>query len=400
MQNFVKPIQRQRQYNQAELILAILYALIVGISRLSKTKILQGNGAFQKIIGLESYPYASSLRRFLKSIDKRANDQIVSVHNNYQQKIFSLAQPSTSIIFDFDSSVITIYGKQIEGAEVGYNPYKRGARSYHPLLCFEAHTRDYWHGILRPGGRYTSYGIIEFWKACLAKVPPRIYRIRARADSGFFDHKFIEALEEARVGYVIVAKLTKPIKRIICGGRYRVFRPQAAVAEFTYQPMGWKTPHRFVAIRRPLPDKETDQLSLFSTERYSYQVFVTNLPLKPEEVWYFYRPRAAIETDIRELKQCFSLSKIPTNSFQANQAFFSLLVFSYNIVNWFKRLCLPPQYRAATAETIRQEFLVLPAKLVNVHNRNILKLPAEYISKATLNGIIKRIDSIRLRILD
>jgi hypothetical protein len=44
------------------LVLAILYALIAGIHRLSKTKILQGNGAFQQIIGLEKFPYASSLR--------------------------------------------------------------------------------------------------------------------------------------------------------------------------------------------------------------------------------------------------------------------------------------------------------------------------------------------------
>jgi len=50
-----------RFYHPVELILAILYALIAGIPRLSKTKILQGNGAFQQIIGLKKFPYASSL---------------------------------------------------------------------------------------------------------------------------------------------------------------------------------------------------------------------------------------------------------------------------------------------------------------------------------------------------
>ena len=33
---------------------------------------------------------------------------------------------------DFDSSVITRYGKQ-EGAKKGYNPNKRGRLSHHPL---------------------------------------------------------------------------------------------------------------------------------------------------------------------------------------------------------------------------------------------------------------------------
>ncbi|MBI4726274.1 transposase [candidate division TA06 bacterium] len=164
LQKTVRQTHRQRDYNQAELILAIIYALIVGIPRLSKTKILQGNGAFQKIIGLRSYPYASSLRRFIKSITKATNDQLDSVHDSFRQKVFSLSKPSASIIFDFDSTIITVYGKYIEGAEVGYNPHKRGARSYHPLLCFEAHTRDYWHGILRSGDRYISYGSVDFLK--------------------------------------------------------------------------------------------------------------------------------------------------------------------------------------------------------------------------------------------
>ena len=42
-------------FHPVDLILAIIYALIAGIHRLSKTKILQGNGAFQQIIGLKKF---------------------------------------------------------------------------------------------------------------------------------------------------------------------------------------------------------------------------------------------------------------------------------------------------------------------------------------------------------
>jgi hypothetical protein len=70
--------QRSSYYHPIELILSILYALIAGIPRLSRTKILQGNGAFQKIIGLKKFPYASSLRRFLKRIDSQD-------HSKYHQ---------------------------------------------------------------------------------------------------------------------------------------------------------------------------------------------------------------------------------------------------------------------------------------------------------------------------
>jgi hypothetical protein len=383
--------QRSSYYHPVELVLAILYALIVGIHRLSKTRILQGNGAFQQIIGLEKFPYASSLRRFLKRVNPQVIQGISKVHDQLRLKMFYLPKPRTSLLFDLDSSILTLYGKFIEGAEVGYNPHKRGARSYHPLLCFEYHSRDFWHGLLRPGNVYTSSGAPGFFKECLRKVPPGIYRIRVRADSGFFDHKFIEPLDQEGIGYAIVAKMTRPIRKKIGSLRYNRFKKNWGSAEFLYKPFQWKKSHRFVVIRRPLPEMDSEQLTLFTLKRYTYQVFVTNLPLRAEEIWHFYRPRAAIEVTIRELKESHALAKIPTNSFQANQFYFHLLLFAYNLVNWFKRLCLPPRFQNATSETIRTEFLVLPARLVKTQHRNVLKLPSEYISKQTLDGIVQNI---------
>ena len=160
--------------------------------------------------------------------------------------------------------------------------------------------------------------------------------------------------------------------------------------------MGWKRPRHFVAIRYRLPEKETDQLCLFRTERYGYQVYVTNLELRPEEVWHFYRRRAGIELDIRELKESYALGRIPTNSFQANQVYFALLLLAYDIVNWFRRLCLPPQFQTAAVGTIRDEFLALPARLVKTGNRNVLRLPAGYVSQQTIDQIIDKIGRIKL----
>ncbi|MBI3812999.1 MAG: transposase [Nitrospinae bacterium] len=49
--------------------------------------------------------------------------------------IRSFSKPPTRVIFDLDSTVLVLYGKQ-EMARIGYNPTKRGRPSYHPLLCF------------------------------------------------------------------------------------------------------------------------------------------------------------------------------------------------------------------------------------------------------------------------
>ena len=164
LQNYVKFPYYHRRYHPVELILAMIYALIAGIHRLNKTKTLQGNGAFQQIVGLKNFPYSGSLRRFLKRVNPKTIQGINKVHDYLRLKMFYLPKPRTSLLFDFDSSVLTLYGKLIEGAERGYSPRRRGARSYHPLLCFEYHSKDFWHGILRPGNVYTSTGSVEFLK--------------------------------------------------------------------------------------------------------------------------------------------------------------------------------------------------------------------------------------------
>jgi len=396
LQKKVRFTRRSRDYHPAELILAIMYAIIVGVHRLSRTKMLQGNGAFQRIIGLEHYPYASSLRRFLKRSDAGTIQDITRVHDHLRRKMFYQSNQRTSLILDFDSTVITVYGRLIEEAKVGYNPHKRGARSYHPLLCFEYNSKDFWHGVLRPGNVYTSAGGPEFLQACIKKVPPSIYRVRVRADSGFFDREFIEPLDEKKIGYVIVAKMTHTIKRKLDGLRYRRFKGGWQAAEFHYTPMRWKARHRFIVIRRPLPEKENEQLTLFTMKRYAYQIFVTNLSLHPKSIWYFYRGRAAIETLIKELKENYALAKIPTNNFQANQAYFCLLLLAYDIVNWFRRTCLPRRFRNATLQTIRSEFLVLPARLTKSGSRNVLRLPAEYVAPKTIKMVLRDIDHFKI----
>lgn len=386
---------RRNRYQPADLVLAIVYALILGFPRLRKTKILQGNGAFQQIVGFGSYPHASSLRRFLKRIPPEINQGIGQVHDHLRQVVFCLPHPRSSLLFDFDSSVLTVYGRSIEGAEVGYNPHRHGARSYRPLLCFESRTHDFWHGILRPGNMTDRMGTVVFLNECLAKVPRQVYRLRLRADAGFFGREFLEALEVAKIGYVIVAPETIPLRRKIAALSYRQFRTEWEAAEFQYQSYGWDRPRRFVAIRHPLPEKETAQMSLIPSERYRYHVYVTNLPLRADKVWHFYCRRANVELNIRELKEHYALSKIPTKSYVGNQAYFTLLLLAYNIVNWFKRLCLPASYQTATVETIRTEFLVLPARLVNIGNRNVLKLPAEYLTQQLIDNITSRIERLR-----
>jgi len=139
----------------------------------------------------------------------------------------------------------------------------------------------------------------------------------------------------------------------------------------------------------------TAQLTLFKLGTYHYQVLVTNLRLQPLNLWRFYNDRAGTELLIRHLKGDYALGSIPTRHFFANDTYFLLLLLAYNLVNWFKRLCLPPELQIATLQTLRQRILLMPAQLVRTGNRPRLVLPASGVREVAWKQALHRIDRLK-----
>jgi hypothetical protein len=391
--------QRRGEYLPADLILALLFAIIAGLRRLNKTDVLQYNGTFLSLLGLAQFPDQTTLRRFLKRLPPPTIRQLVRLHDQLRRELFARPDSPSRLIFDLDAVVLTLYGHQ-QGARVGYNPKKRGRRSYHPLLCFEAQRQEFWHGSLRPGNAASNTGVVHFLRRCVAKVPPGFprARIRLRADAGYFSGRLVREAENLGLGYVIVAREYRGIKQRAQAARFQALRQGWEVAEFRYTPTGWKKPHRFVVVRRPLPSDpvEAKQLTLFRDHRYAYHVLVTNLGLTPWRVWQFYCPRATIEKDIRELLYDLPLGKIPTEAWVANVGFFQLVLFAYDLAHWFKRLCLPPEYLHATLETVRTDLLVVPARLVRRGGRNVLHLPRDYHHRELFEAAFGKVSKLRV----
>jgi hypothetical protein len=400
LQDYVRRPQRRSEYHSSAMILALLYAIIMGLRRINKTDILQYNGAFLEMLGLERFPDQSTLRRFLKRLAPKSIRQLVRLHDSLRAYLFPLPHQRNSLVFDVDSTVLIIYG-WAEGARVGYNPKKPGRRSYHPLLCFEAGCQEFWHGSLRPGNAGASSGAVPFLKVCLAKAPSTIARsrMRFRMDSGFYGSRVIGFLEASGCGYVMVAREYRNIKARAQACRFQSLGNGWQVAEFRDKVhRNMKHSHRFVVVRRPIPQDPEDsaQLTLFKDRTYAYHVLVTNLTLSPWRVYRFYSLRATIEKNIREFVYDYPLGKIPTDTWTANVAFFQLVLFAADIVHWFKRLCLPPQYLTTTLDSIRTDFLVLPARLVRESKRNVLKLPHDYHYQREFLAASRKVDRLRL----
>lgn len=384
--------QRNNRYAASELILALVYPILVGLGRIDATGILKRNGVFRYLTGLRTYPDSTTLRRFLLRFAHEGLNSFLRLHDALRRRMIS---SPWKMIFDLDSTVLTVYGRQ-GGARIGYNPKKRGRPSYHPLLCFEGITRDLWEGSFHPGNTHPATASIDLLKKAFLKLPPSVRETRLRADSAFYDHEIIDFLKGNGTFFAIVARLTTPLKARLGGLRFQQASGEIFVAEFFYQPMKWKQAERFIVIRRPVPEQPTWQLSLFQMKGYTYQVLVTNLPLTAYRVWRFYNERAEAELIIRELKEAYALGKIPTRQWQANVAYFHLVGFAYNLLNWFKRFCLPEPYSHRSLQTIRRDLLAIPGELVRPQGVPTMRLPASYPHRELFVKILSQITRLKI----
>ena len=95
---------RRGDYAPADLILALLFAVIAGLRRINKTEILQYNGTFLSLLGLDQFPDQSSLRRFLQRLTPDTIRQLVRLHDGLRWQLFAAPQAPSGLIFDVDSA--------------------------------------------------------------------------------------------------------------------------------------------------------------------------------------------------------------------------------------------------------------------------------------------------------
>jgi hypothetical protein len=219
------------------------------------------------------------------------------------------------------------------------------------------------HGWLRSGNCGTSRGVVEFLKEALALWGQRQKIRLLRADSGFFDDKLLSFLEQRLLPYIVVAKLTRWVKRAAQRvEQWTMLDEDYAVGEFRLKLLGWSVERRFVVIREQVREgRDSVGRKLIDVPGYTFRVFVTSCSDPPEEIWRDYNRRADMENRIACLKQFF-----------ATEAAFRAVLLLFNLLAEFQRAAGMPVYREPT--TIRTQVLTCGAILGRAGRRLVLHL--------------------------
>jgi hypothetical protein len=163
------------------------------------------------------------------------------------------------------------------------------------------------------------------------------------------------------------------LKRELGRLRYERLNPSWEIAEFEHHPRDWPHARRCIVARRPIQESDPEP-TLFVMKRYAYRAWHTNLPLTPAGVWHFYDGRAGMERRIREIREDYALSKIPTRAFEANALYLEVVRLAYNLVTAFQRTCLPEEWQSLTLRKLRHRLFWLPGELTRPQNRPTLRV--------------------------
>jgi hypothetical protein len=245
---------------------------------------------------------------------------------------------------------------------------------HHPMLAVLAEVQFVAHAWLRSGKARASRGVVEFLRETLARLPGHI-RIRClRADSGFFDGKLLDFLEEQSIPYLIVARRTHGIKPRLAGlQNWQRIDETFSASEMTLQLFGWSVPRRFIVIReRHREPVKSRQPLLFDVPGYSFRIIVTNRTEEPLTLWRDYNGRATIEERIKELKHDLGADGFCMKTFYSTEAAFRSVLFVFNLLGEFQRACETKPYRQPA--TLRHLVFVCGAILGRSGHHRVLHL--------------------------
>jgi hypothetical protein len=335
-------------------------------------------GETQAVLG-HAVVAPSTLGTFLRSFSFGHARQLDKVGGELLSRAWAAgAGPGDEpVTIDLDSTICETYGLAKQGGVFGHTR----VRGYHPMLAVMAGSGDVVHSRLRGGNAHSGRGAASFLTETFNRVRAAgaTGGLTLRADSGFYNHKVVDACRAAGVRYSISAKLYQGLHTVIEAIDESAWIPipyfldGADVAETTYRPFGNKgRPCRLIVRRtRPTPGS---QLALFV--EFTYHAFITDREGDMLELEADHRRHAEVENVIRDLKYGVGLNHLPSGRFGANAAWLGMNVIAYNLARFATRLGLAVE--PINTETFRRRYLALPGRLTRSARRYTLHVPVRW----------------------
>jgi hypothetical protein len=316
-----------------------LAGVLAGADRLTRIAWLRGDPLLPEVMASERIPSQSTISRFLSRFT--AGSSLQCFRQLWRWTMEKVPARRAGYTLDLDTTSLLHEDGQQEGVRVGHT--RVGLKPcLQPMLAVLAEAKmcvQFW---LRPGNAHCSNNLIAFTLELLSQLPRHLRLRLVRADSGFYDDRWLSLLESQGLPYIVVTDLSCRVKSLIKKTTRWLPTPVEGleVAEELYESQYASRPRRLILVRR----QEKSQARgggklLLDCPGYKFQVLVTSLPasFSPLQVWFEYNGRANIENVIKELKHGYGIAGFCCQKFFATEAALALTVFTYNLTALFAR---------------------------------------------------------------
>jgi hypothetical protein len=356
--------------NAGRKVMAVVYAMVLGADSIDDTGVLRA-GRTGRLVG-GWVPAPSTLGTFLRAFTFGHVRQLDKLLGAALERAWKAgAGPGEGrLVIDVDSFVGEVCGRLKQGAAYGYTQLL----GYHPILATRADTREALHIRLRKGSANTQKGIKRFTDELIARVE----RAGAtgvkllRADSGFWNTKVIERLEQAGWQYSIGVRMIKTVRAAVeaidADAWQRIDYPHDGEAQIAETIYGGR---RLIVRRTRLIGAQAE---LWPDWRHF--CFITNRSEDIALVEAEHREHAVVEQVIADLKDQ-ALAHFPSGHFYANAAWTVLAALAHNMLRWTQLLGLPDT-TVRSARTLRRRLLSIPGRLTRHARGWTLHLPARW----------------------
>ena len=398
--------KRESVHSPGKLCEAVVMALAAGLSRISHVDDYTYDPGLCEALGVQRLPDQATFSRFFSSAKTIAVQHLREANRRFSGAATRLRDRKQRLVVDCDTRVVGVYGKQ-EGT------VRSGLKGKQPHFTFEItslrNSYDILDGGLLRGATHPVPLFRQRFQTVLGQLQTRTKELVVCADAAWHAGSVLQDIEAADAApevpcackYVIRAQLDGRQKAAIHALPEEAWKPCAEGIEIAEYELAFAESRagedprirRHVVTRKPKVEKakKSDQPALIPVPSFEYGALVTNLRHKPKVIWTLYNHRSTVESILRESALGFHMDSLPSASFRGNELFCQLLVLAYNLVNLFRRLCLPQEHSHRHVQGLRRLLLAIPAMVERTEHGLVLHCATHGPHVRLLPTIIQRL---------
>ena len=368
-------------YTPFEFIYPLILMLHSGGRVLDDIKEIRLDTALSTLLKMDNIPTASAFTKYLHKHNSIGEDGLRKINKKFLKR-FLKSIKNEKLILDIDATFIEAHKNTAKWS------YK-GAPGYMPMV---GHING---GYLididfREGNEAPASKNLEFIKQCEEQLPLGVKFDRFRADSASYQADVFNYCdkEEGKILFTITAKKDRSVFKSIQSIEdkdWKQLSRREKVSEFIHTMNNTNNAFRMIVIKKDitpmLPTMEdyiSDKVMMQYEDEIYYCIATNDNDLSPEEIIKMHRQRAETsENKIKELKNGFNMSYLPTSNTQANAFYFAIGALAYNLFLLFKQI-LDSSFKKHTVKTIRYKLYNIAGKVVSHARETTLKVNEQF----------------------